>query len=409
MSESTGSDRLQTEKRITVVVGSGAVGLLYGSRLLEAEQEAVIYETETHFICRRDFDHCSTYGIRMDSPDGNYFSGIGPRVASRIHKDSTSICIPARGVDWIICAVKSYSLNNQEGNSFRALLQPMVGENTRILLIMNGLGCERHFREWFGAKSVFVGMAFTCVNRNNPSTILPSGGQSREEFVLVNHIAFGALLIGHCEDDAAELLIASSLWSYTKIASKVTVAPSLLRAQWSKLCWNIPFSGLCVALGGVTTDVIANDPDLGFLADKIMKDTISLANEDILQINEILTSKAGKSSTAQSINLLDADQVMPYCWNLTHSMGPYKPSTVLDLIGGNQMELEYMFLNPLKRAQQISRARRSSIEGSHNSDEDTGISDWPHLETVVRQVSAMGRIAAEKRKRSIEWSPTFIM
>jgi 2-dehydropantoate 2-reductase len=409
MSELTKSDCFQVEKRITVVVGSGAVGLLYGSRLLEAERETVRCETETHFICRRDFDHCSAYGIRMDSPDGNYFSGIGPSVASRIHKDYTSISIPARGVDWIICAVKSYSLNYQEGNSFRALLQPMVGENTRILLIMNGLGCERYFREWFGAKSVFVGMAFTCVNRNNPSTISPSADQSREEFVLVNHIAFGALLIGHCEDDAAELFIASSLWSNTKIASKVTVAPSLLRAQWSKLCWNIPFSGLCVALGGVTTDVIANDPDLRFLADKIMKDTISLANEDILKANEILTTVAVKSSAALPINLLDADQVMPYCWNLTHSMGPYKPSTVLDLIGGKEMELEYIFLNPLKRAQQISQARRSSIEGSHDSDEDTGMSDWPHLETVVRQVSAMGRIAAEKRKRNIEWSPTFIM
>lgn len=409
MSELTKSDCFQKEKRITVVAGSGAVGLLYGSRLLEAEQGTARCETETHFICRRDFDHCSNYGIRMDSPDGNYFSGMGTTVASRIHQDSTSMNIPARGVDWIICAVKSYSLDDQEGNSFRALLQPMVGENTRILLIMNGLGCESYLKDWFGAKSVFVGMAFTCVNRNNPNTISPSAGQSREEFVLVNHIALGALLIGHCEDDAAELSIASSLWFHTKIASKVTVAPSLLRAQWSKLCWNIPFSGLCVSLGGVTTDVIANDPDLRFLADKIMKDTISLANEDIIEANEILTAKAGKSSTAQHISLLDANQVMPYCWNLTHSMGPYKPSTVLDLVGGNEMELEYMFLTPLKRAQQISQARRSPIKGSHNSDEDTGMSDWPHLETVVRQVSAMGRIAAEKKKRNMEWSPTFIM
>ena len=141
MSKLAKSDCLLQEKRITVVVGSGAVGLLYGSRLLEAEQEAVKCETETHFICRRDFDHCSSYGIRMNSPDGDYFSGTGSSVASRIHKDWSTICIPARGVDWIICAVKSYSLLDQEGNSFRALLQPMVGENTRFLLIMNGLGC----------------------------------------------------------------------------------------------------------------------------------------------------------------------------------------------------------------------------------------------------------------------------
>lgn len=405
MSESTVSDCLLHEKRITVVVGSGAVGLLYGSRLLEAEQETIRCETETHFICRRDFDHCSTYGIRMDSPDGNYFIGSAGSIAHRIHKDSSTICIPARGVDWIICAVKSYSLNDQEGNSFRALLQPMVGDNTRFLLIMNGLGCEGYFRDWFGAKSVFVGMAFTCVNRNNPNTVPSSALQSKEEFVLVNHIAFGALLIGHCEDDTAELLIASNLWSNTKIANKVTVAPSLLCAQWSKLCWNIPFSGLCVSLGGVTTDVIANDPDLRFLADKIMKDTISLANEDI-----IIRAKSNKTYTPNvEIPWLNADQIMPYCWNLTHSMGPYKPSTVLDLIGGNEMELEYIFLNPLKRAKEISGNRRLLYGRDFHGDEDTVLSDYPHLETVVRQVSAMGRIAAERKKRNLEWSPTFIL
>ena len=383
-------------KRTVVVVGSGAVGLSYGCRLLEAEHCSLKCDTCTHFICRRDYDHCISYGIRMISPDGDFYSGKTASFRSRIHKNSSTIEIPAGGVDWIVCAVKSYSLQDDASDSLRSIVTPMVGERTRFLLIMNGLGCQEKLLAWFGKKSIFVGMAFTCVNRNDPNR---SDAIVSENFVLVNHIAFGALHIGHCQDNAEELQVALDLWSHSKIASKVTIAPSLLRAQWSKLCWNIPFSGLCVALGGVTTDIIARDPDLRFLADQIIKDTVSLANEDMRL-----------STTTAPPDLLDVDLVRQHCWSLTDGMGPYKPSTVLDLIGGRDLELEYIFLMPLKRAREItiSRKQRSSAECT-SAESDNAMSDWPHVETVVRMICAIARMAATKRENQVPWTPTYVM
>ena len=447
-----------------VVVGAGAIGLLYGCRLLEAEQITGKGELDLNFICRRDFHYCSTHGFKMKSPDGDYFSGKGSSIFGKIHLDSSTISVPVDGVEWIICAVKSYSLQDDEGELLRKLIAPMIGRNSRILLIMNGLGCERLFCEWFGSKIVFVGMAFTCVNRNKPDICFS------REFNLIDHIAFGALSIGHCENNIDELEIAKSLWSSTKISSKVTVATSLLHAQWSKLCWNIPFNGLSVALGGVTTDIIADDHDLRIIADRIMIDTISLANADILfhfeedllvqTTTATLERTTGGQKAGETLSdlaaivapkLINGDEIRSYCWALTDNMGPYKSSTVLDLINGNRLELEYLFNQPLERARAISTYRRAegkckvtstaksnvlpanycdSCDGSRvgmkieertvsastdtcgggGKEEEciTGATDWIHLETVVMQVTAMARIAAIKRKRGVQWTPTLI-
>lgn len=399
----------EVEKKTVVIVGSGAVGLLYGCRLLEAEIGMKRSKTETHFICRRDFNHCSVHGIRLKSPDGDFYSGKDAEMLKRIHKNSSSIPIPSMGVDWIVCAVKSYSLQGSE-DSVRSLISPMVGPKTRFLMVMNGLDCQQCFCEWFGKRKVFVGMAFTCVNRNDPRNGQHENSVADGSFVLVNHIAFGALLIGHSEDDPDELTVASALWANTTIAGKVTVTPSLLHAQWSKLCWNIPFSGLCVALGGVTTDVIASDPDLRFLADKIMMDTISLANEDIRLSHCENSAFRAPRGVAAVLQLLDPEKVRSYCWDLTDRMGPYKPSTLLDLINGADIELEYIFCLPLQRAREISdwRRQRSLSDGSC-SVRGVDVTDWPHLETVVRQVCAIARIAADKRRRGIKWVPINVL
>ena len=94
------------------------------------------------------------------------------------------------GFDWIICALKSNSISNSP-DSIHDLISPLVGSKSRILILMNGLGCEKKFCEWFGEEKVFGGMAFTCINREYTKY---KGEDS--DYLTVNHIAFGAVLIG---------------------------------------------------------------------------------------------------------------------------------------------------------------------------------------------------------------------
>ena len=310
-----------------VILGSGAVGLSYGARLLEAEVLTKARpDLNVSFIARRDHQFLRNHGFTMRSPDG-HLAFSPQQLRGKVFSTAADAAAAAGGeveVDWVLCCVKSYAFKDP---ALRASLSTLVGPATRILLLMNGLMCERVLCDWFGKHRVSVGMAFTCVQRGDPDAP-PHDGQP---FALVNHTAFGALQVGHSADDAQELAHVRDLWRGTTIEHKVATTDSLRRTQWTKLAWNVPFSGLSVALGGVTTDVIAQGPHLRRLADRVMRDTLSLANADLAHQH---ASSSASSSSSSSARLLDVSEVRDYCWSLTDGMGAYRPSTAIDLIAG---------------------------------------------------------------------------
>jgi 2-dehydropantoate 2-reductase len=203
------------------------------------------------------------------------------------------------------------------------LIQPCISDKTRILALMNGLGVEEHFADWFGPERIFGGLAFTCINRGEPGR--------------VHHLAYGPLTIGHFQNNPSELHIAESLWSGSKV--KIIMAPSLLRARWEKLGWNIPFNGLAVTAAGITTDLIVGNPDLRKAAGTLMEEVVRAGNADLAACFEHVR--------------IDGQTLVERMFKLTDSMGPYKPSTLIDFLEGRPMEVEAMFGEPLKRADSL--------------------------------------------------------
>lgn len=291
------------QKRQSVaVIGAGAVGGYYGGRLAEAGHDV-------RFLVRRDYHAVTASGLNVTSPDGD-FRLTDPAVA----RDSAEI----GPVDWVICALKSTSIH-----SAHKLVQPCVGTDTRILVLMNGLGLEDIFAGWFGAERVFGGLAFTCINRGKPG--------------YVHHLAYGMVAVGHYRDDPAEIDNAMRLWSGSK--TSVVPAASLLKARWEKLCWNIPFSGLCVAGGGITTDRIMEEKALHTAAQELMDEVISAGNADL--------SHHGEKA------LINRDFLVDNMFSSTSTMGAYRPSTMIDFVEGKAMEIEAIFSEPLRRAQAL--------------------------------------------------------
>lgn len=292
-----------TKQRHTVaVIGSGAVGSYYGGRLAEAGNEV-------HFLMRRDYQAVRVGGLKVTSPDGD-FSLSNPIIIQNNEEISP--------VDWVICALKATSINEA-----RELVRRCVSTNTRILVLMNGLGLEERFAEWFGSARIFGGLAFTCINRGEPG--------------YVHHLAYGPVTLAHFLNDRDELEAAVSLWESSKV--KVTASPSLLRARWEKLCWNIPFNGLAVAAGGITTDRIVGDPNLRYIARTLMEEVIEVGNRDLVAHSEDF--------------LIDSQNIIQRMFALTDTMGVYRPSTMIDFVDGKIMEIEAIFGEPLRRAQSL--------------------------------------------------------
>jgi len=281
------------------VIGAGAVGGYYGARLAQAGHDV-------RFLCRSDLETVRRNGLRVHSKDGDFS-------LRRVQAFASSSEIGP--VDWVICSLKATALEDS-----RELVAPCVGPGTRVVALMNGLGVEARFAEWFGGGRVFGGMAFVCINRGEPGVI--------------HHLDYGRVSIGHVLDDATETEVLRQLFESGHI--EVAVAPNLRYARWEKLCWNVPFNGLSVAGGGIGTRTILDSALLRETAERAMNDVVRAGNADL--------------EAAGSPARLDPTEVIPRMFALTETMGDYRTSMVIDFVMGRPLESEAILGNPVRRA-----------------------------------------------------------
>lgn len=279
--------------RNVAVVGSGAIGLYYGGRLAEAG-------VDVKFLARSDYEQLSQHGLKAKSVAGDF------------HLTDISVFKKTEDigpVDLVIIAWKATA-----NHALVKVLPPLLHEQTQVLTLQNGLGNCEQIADIVGADRVCGGLCFVCINRTAPGTIIHSSG---------GRITIGEFALGI--PDRAKLL--AQRFKEAKIPA--SAVPDLAKAQWEKLIWNIPFNGLAVAEGGVTTDLLLADPDIEKKIRDLMQEVIIAAK-------------------AQGI-LLDP-QLIDKNIELTRSMGPYQPSTMIDFIEGRELELDPIWEEPLRRA-----------------------------------------------------------
>lgn len=275
------------------IVGSGAIGLYYGGRLAEAG-------IDVKFLARSDHDQLSKCGLEVESVAGNF------------HLTNISVFKRPEDIgpaDLVIVAWKATA-----NDSLVNMLPPLMHENTRVLTLQNGLGnCER-IAETVGADRVCGGLCFVCINRIAPGVI--------------RHSAGGRMTIGKFSGNDSS--VPETIARRFKAANiPATAVDDLAKAQWEKLIWNIPFNGLAVAEGGVTTDVLLADP--------------VIENEIRVLMREVITAAAAQGLELDP-NLIETNI------ERTRPMGAYQPSTMIDFIEGRELELNPIWEEPLRRA-----------------------------------------------------------
>ena len=354
-SAKTPSNTSERTSRIAIV-GAGAVGSYYGGRIWESVRS--ISSTNVMFHLRAEhYDHCVENGISVTSIDGDFVIPSDELLAYPTTEDMAQSITDDHftAFDWVIVALKSSSLD-----AVPQLIKPLTSPQTRVLVIMNGL-IEDDLIEMLKkeqgleCKAVYGGMALICSNRLSPGVI--------------DHSYAGKLVVGvaysaDADDDGYCKWVESDKEAITELFEPVKPVPfefedNLLRGRWWKNCWNLPFNGISVAMGGITTDRIVGDPSLRQLAYKVMDETIATANADL-----------AKHGFPEEDFLAEdtAEKMMVF----TDTMGEYKPSTMLDLHARKPMEVKYLFKTALNRAT------------------DLGV-PVPHLETLVSQIEAFQR------------------
>jgi len=276
------------------VVGTGAIGSFYGGKLAHAGRDV-------HFLLKSGFEKVKRSGIHIRGKKENFHvAGVqGYETA-----DAIGPC------DLVLIALKA--TNNE---ALLQLIPPLLHQRTILLTLQNGLGNEDFLAQHFGDDRVMGGLCFICLNRISPG--------------LIEHLDYGHLTIG--EFIGSPKSRTRALAREFKQSSVVCrVVDNLMEERWGKLVWNIPFNGLTIAAGGITTEDILRDD--------------SLHSEALALMNEVIE---GANSCGYNLPREIAGEHM----KRTETMGAYKPSTLLDFKAGRALEVEAIWGEPLRRAQ----------------------------------------------------------
>jgi len=276
------------------VVGSGSLGIYYGTRL-------ALSGLDVSFLMRHDY-LAVKQSNKLVLHQEAHIDYLTP-----VHVfDSTKNIGP---VDLVLIAIKTTA-----NHALRDLISPLIKESTILLTVQNGLGSDTLLSEIFGSDRIVGGLAFIATNRIAPGEVkcfhpgsLTIGDYNHSLRVRTNEIA--------------EL--------FQKAGVKTRTVENLDSARWHKLVWNIPFNGLTIAHGGITTDKVCADP--------LLKEEVKALMREV----QLAASYFGHTIS---------DDFLHQQFDVTPPMGAYKPSSLVDYLSGKEIEIESIWGEPLRRA-----------------------------------------------------------
>lgn len=275
------------------MVGAGALGSYYGARLALAGNDV-------RFLLRGDLAAVKERGLRLKEKDGE----------RRVYPVKAFATPDEIGrVDLVFVTLKTTA--NAE---LARILPPLVGPETLVVTLQNGLGNEEKIAGIVGAERVLGGLCFIAVTRSAPGEL--TGFHTPGSITLGE---FGRAVQPRTRAIAAKLVEAGV---------NCTAVESLLEARWRKLVWNIPFNGLAVAHNR-TTDRICSDRTLAAEVRELM-----------LEVQR----------AAAAFGFTIPDEFLRQQFDVTPPMGPYQPSSLVDFRAGREVEIEAIWGEPLRRA-----------------------------------------------------------
>ncbi len=280
--------------RSYTVIGAGAVGLLYGTRLAVAGHPV-------RWLVRSGHDEIARDGITVRT-EGTELHLAPDDVVVTTDPDA----VPPSDV--VLVATKTTA-----NDRLVDLVAGVCPDGATVAVFQNGLGAEELVRAGVpAAGSVVGGLCFVCCHRTAPG--------------VADHLDYGAVTLADLDGGTA---VAGAIADDLRASGVEAAAhPDLAVARWRKLVWNIPFNGLCAVLDARTDDLLGQPPTRALVAD-LMDEVIAAAN-----------------ALGHGIDPGFRDEMLA----TTDAMRPYDPSMKLDLAAGRAMEIGAIYDAAIERA-----------------------------------------------------------
>jgi 2-dehydropantoate 2-reductase len=265
------------------VMGAGAVGGYFGARLAAASNDVA-------FIARgRHLTAMQRGGLTVESPHGNLH--IRDALCT---EDPTQVGT----VELILFCVKSY-----DTESAAQSLAPMMGRNTVILSLQNGVDNADKLAQVWGSDRILAGVVYIG------SELLVAGR--------IKHSAGGRIVFGEMNGQIHEATKAiERVFSSAQIPCEVH--REIRNVQWRKLLWNAPFCAISCMTRATAKEIVKSDS------------LTKLALDCMMEVREAAKSQA-----------VDLDPALfDETLNFSKSLGDFKPSMLQDLEAGKPLEYE---------------------------------------------------------------------
>jgi len=307
-----------------LVVGAGAIGAFYGSRLaLGAKQNvsaicrsnyAAVKANGFHVTSSQYGDHCWTPTHTFANP-----------AEARQHKT-------AQRWDYILVSTKALPDVSDDSE----ILEGLVGDDTAIVLVQNGIGVEEPYARRFPNATILSGVTIASAAQTEPG--------------FVRHNRWTRITVGpylpHTNDGksskANDGIAIARNERFVRLLQDGGIKDALVYThaklqlvRWHKIAINASMNPSSVLSGGSANGDMATDPELYIHLKGVMDEVLTTAPKIIGAPfpKDFASSEAILKSTAK---------------NTSGS----KPSMALDWEQGKSMELEVILGNPIRVARE---------------------------------------------------------
>jgi len=192
-----------------VIVGPGAMGCLFAAFLSKSNEEIVLLDKN-----RERANLVQEQGILVEGVSGSW------------HSQVKTIANPAdlSAADLVIICVKSY--DTKEATDFA---KPLIGQNSYVLTLQNGLGNIEIISEVIGDENVIGGVT------NQGATLLAPGK--------IRHAGIGETVIGK-SDGKIPVQLKEIRELFNKVGLQTRISRDIKGLIWSKLIINVGINAL---------------------------------------------------------------------------------------------------------------------------------------------------------------------
>jgi 2-dehydropantoate 2-reductase len=288
-----------------LLFGTGSIGAMYAFLLQKAGAEVTC-------VCRSTYDTAKLHGFTIESTVFGTHA-FRPKIVKSVY-DAVNQQTSSELFDFIVVCTKAIS-NTATAQSPPSLIQPAVRAGiTSIVIIQNGIGVERIYREAFPDNTIISGVTYMPVSQISPGVFSHTETQKLHLGVYPAH---DATTIDHRNTESFADLLKSA-------GAEVKVHQDVQIERWTKLVGNATWNPICA---------LSRCRDLEFL-----EASPALAEDFIVEsMREVVTVAA---ASGYGSHITEDTIRMQLARSKARKWPGVEPSMMADMAFGKPMEVE---------------------------------------------------------------------